>query len=51
MELLQVLHLNKCLEFNPETGEYQPDGKKRRTEAKAIVLGRRNVMPHQQELA
>ena len=33
------LPYDKCLEFNPETGEYQPDGKKRRTEAKAIVLG------------
>lgn len=29
----------KCLEFHPETGEYQPDGKKRRGEAKTIVLG------------
>lgn len=28
-----------CLEFHPETHEYQPDGKKRRTEAKTIVLG------------
>lgn len=30
----------KCLEFHPETREYQPDGKARRTEAKSIVLGR-----------
>lgn len=30
----------ECLEFHPETGEYQPDGKKRRTEAKSVVLGR-----------
>ena len=29
----------ECLEFNPETGEYQPDGKARRNEAKVIVLG------------
>ena len=29
----------KCLEFHPETREYQPDGKARRTEAKSIVLG------------
>ena len=28
-----------CLEFNPETGEYQPEGKARRNEAKVIVLG------------
>ena len=32
-----------CLEFHPETGEYQPDGKARRGEAKTIVLGRRYV--------
>lgn len=30
----------QCLEFNPETGEYQPEGKARRGEAKTIVLGR-----------
>lgn len=30
----------KCLEFHPETHEYQKDGKKRRGEAKTIVLGR-----------
>ena len=30
----------ECLEFHPETGEYQPEGKKRRTEAKSVVLGR-----------
>lgn len=30
----------KCLEFHPETHEYQPDGKARRGEAKTIVLGR-----------
>lgn len=29
----------ECLEFNPSTGEYQPDGKERRTQAKSIVLG------------
>lgn len=29
----------KCLEFHPETGEYQPEGKARRGEAKTIVLG------------
>lgn len=29
----------ECLEFNPDTGEYQPDGKERRTQAKSIVLG------------
>lgn len=29
----------KCLEFHPETHEYQPDGKARRGEAKTIVLG------------
>lgn len=35
----------KCLEFHPETHEYQPDGKARRGEAKTILLGRHNVMP------
>jgi len=29
----------KCLEFHPETHEYQPDGKARRNEAKTILLG------------
>lgn len=29
----------KCLEFHPETHEYQPDGKARRGEAKTILLG------------
>ena len=29
-----------CLEFHPETHEYQPEGKKRRSEAKVIVLGK-----------
>ena len=29
----------ECLEFHPETGEYQPEGKKRRSESKLIVLG------------
>lgn len=29
----------KCLEFHPETHEYQPDGKARRGEAKVILLG------------
>lgn len=28
-----------CLEFHPETGEYQAEGKRRRGEAKTIVLG------------
>lgn len=28
-----------CLEFNPDTGEYQPEGKARRNQAKTIVLG------------
>lgn len=28
-----------CLEFHPDTGEYQPDGKARRSEAKTILLG------------
>lgn len=28
-----------CLEFHPETKEYQPDGKARRSEAKTILLG------------
>lgn len=34
------LPYEKCLEFHPETHEYQPDGKARRGEAKTIVLGR-----------
>lgn len=29
----------ECLEFNPDTHEYQPEGKERRTQAKSIVLG------------
>lgn len=29
----------KCLEFHPETKEYQPDGKARRGEAKTVLLG------------
>lgn len=29
----------KCLEFNPDTHEYQPEGKARRGEAKTILLG------------
>lgn len=33
------LPYEKCLEFHPESGEYQPDGKARRGEAKTIVLG------------
>lgn len=33
------LPYEKCLEFHPETGEYQADGKARRGEAKTIVLG------------
>ena len=34
------LPYERCLEFHPETHEYQPDGKARRSEAKSIVLGR-----------
>ena len=30
----------QCLEFHPETKEYQPDGKRRRSEAKTVLLGR-----------
>ena len=33
------LPYEKCLEFHPETKEYQADGKARRSEAKTIVLG------------
>ena len=33
------LPYEKCLEFHPETHEYQEDGKARRGEAKTIVLG------------
>ena len=29
----------ECLEFNPDTGEYQAEGKERRSQAKSIVLG------------
>lgn len=29
----------QCLEFHPESHEYQPDGKARRSEAKTILLG------------
>lgn len=29
----------QCLEFHPETHEYQPDGKERRGQAKTILLG------------
>lgn len=28
-----------CLEFNPTTGAYQPEGKARRSESKSVVLG------------
>lgn len=34
------LPYENCLEFHPETKEYQPEGKARRGEAKTIVLGR-----------
>ena len=34
------LPYEKCLEFHPDTHEYQSDGKARRGEAKTIVLGR-----------
>ena len=30
----------ECLEFHPETHEYQKDGKERRSSAKTIVLGK-----------
>lgn len=30
----------ECLEFHPETHEYQPEGKARRGVAKVLVLGR-----------
>lgn len=30
----------QCLEFHPDTHEYQPEGKARRSEAKTILLGR-----------
>lgn len=33
------LPYEKCLEFHPDTREYQPEGKARRGEAKTIVLG------------
>lgn len=29
----------QCLEFHPDTKEYQPDGKRRRSEAKTVLLG------------
>lgn len=32
----------ECLEFHPITHEYQSEGKKRRSEAKVIVLGKRS---------
>lgn len=32
----------ECLEFHPDTGEYQPDGKAKRSEAKSVVLGEPN---------
>lgn len=41
----------KCLEFHPETGEYQSDGKARRGEAKFIVLGEPSVYAHLREVA
>ena len=34
------LPYERCLEFHPETGEYQADGYERRSEAKRILLGR-----------
>lgn len=33
------LPYENCLEFHPETHEYQPEGKARRTESKSVVLG------------
>ena len=35
------LPYEQCLEFNPETHEYQAEGKKRRTECKSVLLGER----------
>lgn len=32
-----------CLEFHPETHEYQPEGKARRGVGKVLVLGRQIV--------
>lgn len=43
------LPYEKCLEFHPETHEYQPDGKARRGEAKFIVLGAQ--VPSNEELS
>ena len=40
---------DECREFTPD-GEYNPDGKARRTASKSVVLGRRIVMPAEQEL-
>lgn len=43
----------ECLEFHPVTGEHQPHGKKRRNEAKTILLGityGRSVMSIGQQL-
>lgn len=34
----------ECLEFHPETHEYQPDGKARRSQAKTILLGKDRVL-------
>lgn len=45
------LPYEKCLEFHPETHEYQPDGKARRGEAKTIVLGERLCYAHLSEVA
>ena len=40
---------DECREFTPD-GEYNPEGKARRTASKSVVLGRRIVMPTEQEL-
>ena len=34
---------NECLEFNPVTEEYQPDGKERRTQLRSISRTARSV--------
>ena len=40
----------KCLEFHPDTGEYQPEGKKMRGEAKTVVCYGRSVVTIGQQL-
>ena len=36
----------ECLEFHPETHEYQKEGKERRSSAKTVVLGRFSSFSH-----